>query len=205
MPFDILEYKRRTGPIEFDDLDFRHFEEHPLPEPVLRCIGAMHDVEFHTVCYLRDLLVTPAHADPEITAFLCFWNHEEFWHGEALAAVLAAHGEQAGAPRVELQRRSLGWRDIEVVDEDLGRTRHDRREVAARLVEDVGGHPDRRQGRAKLMGDVGGEPALDQVLMWGRQGPRAATFAAVADPLQASGSHQPGHPFAAAGQAEPEA
>jgi hypothetical protein len=111
VPFDIVDYKRRTGPITFDDLDFAHFEAEPLPEPVLRCIGAMHDVEYHTVCYLRDLLVTPAHGDPEITAFLCFWNHEEFWHGEALAAVLAAHGRVAGDERVGSLRHGLGVRD----------------------------------------------------------------------------------------------
>jgi hypothetical protein len=111
VPFDIVDYKRRTGPITFDDLDFSHFEARPLAEPVLRCIGAMHDVEYHTVCYLRDLLVTPAHGDPEITAFLCFWNHEEFWHGEALAAVLAAHGRVAGDERVGSLRHGLGVRD----------------------------------------------------------------------------------------------
>jgi len=109
--FDITDYKRRTGPIVFDDLDLTHFAEQPLAEPVLRCIGAMHDVEYHTVCYLRDLLVTPAHADPEITAFLTFWNHEELWHGEALAAVLEAHGRQAGPARVGTLRRGLGVRD----------------------------------------------------------------------------------------------
>ena len=111
MPFDIADYKRRTGPIVFDDLDLSHFAAHPLDDTVLRCIGSMHDVEYHTVCYLRDLLVTPAHADPEITAFLAFWNHEEYWHGEALAAVLAAHGRPAGAPRVADLRRGLGARD----------------------------------------------------------------------------------------------
>ncbi len=111
MPFDIADYKRRTGPIVFDDLDFAHFSEHPLAPDVLRCIGAMHDVEYHTVCYLRDLLVTPAHADPEITAFLTFWNHEELWHGEALATVLEAHGQVAGSARVGSLRRGLGVRD----------------------------------------------------------------------------------------------
>jgi hypothetical protein len=111
VPFDIADYKRRTGPIVFDDLDLDHFEEHPLDDAVLRCIGSMHDVEYHTVCYLRDLLLTPAHGDPEITAFLALWNHEEFWHGEALAAVLAAHGRSAGETRVADLRRGLGVRD----------------------------------------------------------------------------------------------
>jgi hypothetical protein len=111
VPFDIADYKRRTGPLVFDDLDLAHFAAHPLDPGVLRCIGAMHDVEYHTVCYLRDLLMTPAHGDPDVTAFLGFWNVEEFWHGEGLAAVLAAHGETAGASRVEALRRRLGWRD----------------------------------------------------------------------------------------------
>lgn len=69
----------------------------------------MHDVEYHTVCYLRDLLVSPAHGDAEITSFLSFWVYEEFWHGEALAAVLAAHGEPSGQSRVASMRRRLGW------------------------------------------------------------------------------------------------
>ncbi len=30
MPFDIADYKRRAGPIVFDDLDLSHFERHPL-------------------------------------------------------------------------------------------------------------------------------------------------------------------------------
>ena len=111
MSFDIVDYKRRTGPVDLDDIDFEHFEHHPLDDDVLRCIAAMHDVEYHTTCYLRDLLVTPAHSDPEITAFLAFWNHEEYWHGEALAAVLEAHGREFGDARVASLRRRLGARD----------------------------------------------------------------------------------------------
>src|SRR4051794_16506240 len=111
MDFDIEDYKKRTGRLVWDDLDFSQFATDPLQGDALRCLRYMHDVEYHTVCYLRDLLMTPAHGDPEVTAFLGFWNVEEFWHGEGLAAVLAAHGEQAGASRVELQRRRLGWRD----------------------------------------------------------------------------------------------
>jgi hypothetical protein len=58
------------------------------------------------VCYLRDLLVTRAHRDPEVTAFMTHWNHEEYWHGEAIANVLTAHGEPAGRPRIARLRRS---------------------------------------------------------------------------------------------------
>lgn len=100
MRFDLETYKARSERLVTEDLDFRAFRREPLAEPALRCIRYMHDVEHHTVCYLRDLLVSPAHADPEITAFLTLWNYEEFWHGEALAAVLAAHGEPSGSQRL---------------------------------------------------------------------------------------------------------
>lgn len=111
MDFDIDAYKSRTERLQWGDLDFESFRLRPLPEPSLRCLRYMHDIEFHTACYLRDLLVGPAHADPEITAFLSFWVFEEYWHGEALAAVLAAHDEPNGATRVAALRHRLGTVD----------------------------------------------------------------------------------------------
>jgi hypothetical protein len=71
----------------------------------------MHDVEFHTICYLRDLLMTSAHADPEVTSFLTFWTYEEYWHGEALAEVLSVHGEEMGSQRVAMLRQANRRRD----------------------------------------------------------------------------------------------
>lgn len=111
MQFAIDEYKQRTSRLDIDDIDFDTFEKEPLDDDSLRCVRYMHDVEFHTVCYLRDLLLTPAHQDPVITSFLTLWNYEEFWHGEALGRVLAAHGETFGEPRVARVREGLGWRD----------------------------------------------------------------------------------------------
>jgi hypothetical protein len=109
--FQLDDYKRRTTRLEWSDLDLASaFAADPLDEATLRCLRYMHDVEYHTVCYLRDLLLTAAHADPEITAFLSFWAYEEFWHGEALADVLAAHGEPSGARRVGPMRQRLGFR-----------------------------------------------------------------------------------------------
>jgi hypothetical protein len=109
--FDIADYKRRAERLRWDDLDFASFAAEPLDAETLRCIEYMHDVELHTICYLRDLLVTPAHADPDVTAFLSCWGFEEMWHGEALGAVLAAHGRPAGEARVAPLRRRLGARD----------------------------------------------------------------------------------------------
>jgi rubrerythrin len=109
--FDIADYKRRAERLRWDDLDFASFVDRPLDADTLRCIEYMHDVELHTICYLRDLLVTSAHNDPDVTAFLSCWAYEEMWHGEALAAVLEAHGRPAGEARVGPLRRRLGVRD----------------------------------------------------------------------------------------------
>lgn len=106
--FDLDQYLRVVGPLETADLDFDAFVEQPLDGDVLRCLRYMHDVEFHTTCYLRDLLVTSAHDDPEITTFLAMWAYEEFWHGEAIAEVLRRHDEPAGPSRVSATRQRVG-------------------------------------------------------------------------------------------------
>ena len=109
MDFDIEAYKSRVRRLQWDDLDLDAFSDLPLDAPALRCLRYMHDVEFHTACYLRELLVSRAHADPEVTAFLSCWVYEEMWHGEAIAAVLTAHHEPAGTARVAHMRGRLGW------------------------------------------------------------------------------------------------
>jgi rubrerythrin len=98
-------YKQRAGRLDLDGIDFDDFKAHPLSPEALRTLRYMHDVEHHTVCYLRDLLLTPAHQDPEITSFLSCWVFEEMWHGEAIGRVLEAHGEEAGTPRIAALRK----------------------------------------------------------------------------------------------------
>ena len=104
-------YKARAGRLDLAGIDFGDFRSDPLPQDTLRSLRYMHDVEHHTVCYLRDLLLTPAHQDPEITSFLSCWVFEEMWHGEAIAQVLEAHGEQAGAPRIAALRHGRRRRE----------------------------------------------------------------------------------------------
>ena len=102
----------RGGKLLIDDLDLEAaFLEQPLDLGTLRCLQFMHDIESHTVCYLRDVLVTRAHADPEITAFLTTWNYEEHWHGEALGRVLRAHHAPGGPDRVTEVRARRPRRD----------------------------------------------------------------------------------------------
>lgn len=108
---DIEAYKKRSHRLDLDGIDFDAFRTDPLSEDVLRSLRYMHDVESHTVCYLRDLLATRAHRDPDMTTFLTLWNFEEHWHGEALGLVLAAHGEPSGAARTGPMRQRPLWRD----------------------------------------------------------------------------------------------
>jgi hypothetical protein len=110
VPFDLQDYKRITGRLDLEGIDFDDFRDTPLAPDHLRALRYMHDVEQHTSCYLRNLLNTKAHHDPDITAFLTMWSFEEHWHGEALAEVLAAHGEPAGSVRVAAMRQRLGWK-----------------------------------------------------------------------------------------------
>jgi rubrerythrin len=108
MNFDIDRYLQLVEPLDDGDIDYDAFIDEPLDADTLRCLRYMHDVEFHTTCYLRDLLVTAAHDDPEITAFLAMWSYEEYWHGDAIAKVLARHDEPAGRQRVAATRRRVG-------------------------------------------------------------------------------------------------
>lgn len=117
MAFDLDEYTRRAGRLDTTDLDLEDgFRAEPLDPDVLRCLRYMHDIESHTACYLRDMLVTKAHRDPDITTFLTLWSFEEHWHGDAIAKVLAAHDRIGGRPAVAEVRAAQGrferWRPL---------------------------------------------------------------------------------------------
>ena len=111
MSIDINTLVKRSARLEVEDLDLDAFGHRPLDPDTLRCLRYMHDVEGHTVCYLRDILVTRAHRDPNVTAFLTCWNYEEHWHGDAIGQVLDAHGEIAGRRRLSEMRNRLPKRD----------------------------------------------------------------------------------------------
>jgi len=111
MQLDLERYVASSARLDLDGVDMDAFRDRPLDDATLRCLRYMHDIEHHTVCYLRDLLVTPVHRDPAATTFLTVWNYEEMYHGDALARVLAAHGEDAGRTRVHRLRQHLGVRD----------------------------------------------------------------------------------------------
>ncbi|MBK4346543.1 ferritin-like domain-containing protein [Lacisediminihabitans changchengi] len=111
MAFDIDRYTSTSVGVNWQDLDFDDFVTNPLPEGTLRSLRYMCDIEYHTVCYLRDMLVTPSHKDADVSAFMTMWNREEFWHGEALAAVLGAHGVTVDFDELKSTRLKIGWKD----------------------------------------------------------------------------------------------
>lgn len=111
MAFDIDTFADASVAVGWGDLDLDAFRRDPLPESTLRTLRYMCDVEFHTVCYLRDMLVTPSHTDGDVATFMTIWNREEYWHGEALAAVLGVHGITVEFDQVKANRMKVGWKD----------------------------------------------------------------------------------------------
>lgn len=111
MAFNFEKFTETSVAVQFDDLDFTTFKRQPLDASMLRVIRYMCDVEYHTSCYLRDLLVSPSRKKPEAAGFMTMWNREEFWHGEALAAVLHEHGIIVDYDEVKAKRVKLGWQD----------------------------------------------------------------------------------------------
>ena len=111
MAFDIDKYTATSVSVNWADLDLEKFRENPLPEGSLRTLRYMTDVEYHTVCYTRDLLTTPSHKEADMSAFMTMWNREEFWHGEALSTVLGIHGITVDFDEIKAGRMKLGWKD----------------------------------------------------------------------------------------------
>ncbi len=111
MAFDIDRFAEESTSVSWSDLDLDAFRRDPLPTETLRTLRYMCDVEYHTVCYLRDMLVTPSHTDGEVSTFMTMWNREEFWHGEALAAVLGVHGITVEFDELKARRMKMGWKD----------------------------------------------------------------------------------------------
>ena len=109
MAFDIDQFAQTSTPVKYEDLDFDTFETQPLDAGTLRSLRYMCDVEYHTSCFLRDLLVTPSHRGEDAGGFMTLWNREEFWHGEALSKVLERHGIIVDYDEIKAKREKLGW------------------------------------------------------------------------------------------------
>lgn len=111
MAFDIDRFTRDSVRVHWEDLDLTAFQRRPLTSETLRTLRYMCDIEYHTVCYLRDMLVTPSRRESDVNAFMTTWNREEFWHGEALAEILQLHGVTVSYDELKAKRIKLGWRE----------------------------------------------------------------------------------------------
>jgi hypothetical protein len=113
MGISLQKFEEQGGRLKTDDIDFESFRTQPLTPEVLRCISYMHDIEYQTVLYTRELLMMPSYKDPQFTGFLTLWNYEEYWHGNALGRILAMHDWPAHDVRLKdmrvFNKRYLFW------------------------------------------------------------------------------------------------
>lgn len=90
--FDLDRYLRASKRVDLSGVRWDHIREVPVSESEARCLAYMMDIETHTSVFLRDLLVTRAALEPDVTAFLSCWVYEELWHGEAFSRFLGEAG-----------------------------------------------------------------------------------------------------------------
>ena len=103
--FDLDRYLKVSGATKPEMFDWSA-PQPPLSDDALFCLGYMMDIESHTVVYMRDLLSTQIVREPDVTAFLACWVHEEFFHSLLLRRFLASQGVEISDRRFyELRRR----------------------------------------------------------------------------------------------------
>lgn len=94
--FDVRAYMRDPHLIRPDHLD--PVAMGSLSGSTLQALAYLWAVEGSMLGRLRDVLVTPAHADSRVTAFLTTWTYEQHWLTATLASLLEANGRTPEAP-----------------------------------------------------------------------------------------------------------
>lgn len=108
--FDVRAYMRDPYILRPTDLDLGELDT--LSAPALELLGYLWAVESNALARMRDLLVTPTHAESRVTAFLSTWAHEQHWLGATLRALLSANGRTAQEPAdTPLGRIRRTWDD----------------------------------------------------------------------------------------------
>jgi hypothetical protein len=102
---DFDRYVSTSSKILVDDLDWSEARRVSLTRDEVFILTYFSDIESQTVFYLRDLLHTKAAKEPEVLGFLTMWNYEEFFHGRALARLLAECGHPLEDERISHVRR----------------------------------------------------------------------------------------------------
>lgn len=106
--FDVRTYMRE--PYDLRPADLRPEALAHLAPAALDVLAHLWSAERGLLERMRDFLLTPAHADPRVTAFLTTWMYEQRWLAETLGAVLTAHGCGPRAPADTVRGQVLrGW------------------------------------------------------------------------------------------------
>ncbi len=101
--FDVRAYVRDPWDVRPADVDLSGM----AGIDAASCDGLLQlwSVEHDVLDLMRDLLVTPTHAESRVTAFLTTWAYEQFWLAQTLAAAVEAAGGVAKKPRTTLLGR----------------------------------------------------------------------------------------------------
>ncbi|MBI3540702.1 MAG: ferritin-like domain-containing protein [Deltaproteobacteria bacterium] len=102
----IERYLSQSDKIETRDIDWSEAKRIGLTEGERFILTYFSDIESQTIIYLRDLLHTKAIQDPDVVAFLSMWNYEEYFHGEALARLMAECGHPLEKERIAKVRKT---------------------------------------------------------------------------------------------------
>lgn len=94
--FDVRTYMR--DPRALRPEDFHQETTGTVSVPALNTLTYLWAVESNMLGRLRDVLVTPTHADSRVTAFLSTWAYEQHWLTTTLGSVLEANGRIPQAP-----------------------------------------------------------------------------------------------------------
>ncbi|SEE80768.1 hypothetical protein [Ruania alba] len=109
--FDVRAYASAPDDLRPADLDLTALAD--LPRPVLHTLAHVWSTERTLLDLMRDLLVTPTHAEARVTAFLTTWAYEQYWIGQSLRAVLDAGGaapeDLADPPDTSFGRLRRAW------------------------------------------------------------------------------------------------
>ncbi|UFU03150.1 hypothetical protein LQF12_00615 [Ruania suaedae] len=107
--FDVRAYVREPIDLRPASLDLEAMAD--LPGPVRDAVVHLWSVERSILDLMRDLLVTPTHAEARVTAFLSTWAYEQYWIAESLSALLQTGGapEPADPPDSALGTVRRHW------------------------------------------------------------------------------------------------
>ena len=98
---DSERYISVSAKIETEDLDWVEAGRVGLTQDERFVLTYFSDIESQTIRYLRTLLQMKIAFQPSISAFLTTWSYEEFFHGHALARLMAECGHPLEENRVE--------------------------------------------------------------------------------------------------------